>query len=501
MDTLLKRPAREPRPPAQLRPGGDSAPEGRAYAPEGTEEKPIVTKEIGIIKLLQGGSMHEDYKAVGSQYGITRRDFLWITSLSAAGFVTGCATSAVTGKPLLMLVSEDQEIKIDKENSPHQFSSDYGIIQDTNLNDYIKQTGQKLAAQTHRTHMPYSFRVVNANYVNAYAFPGGSIACTRGILLSLENEAELAALLGHELGHVNARHTAQQMSKGILTQAVVGGLSALAGTQGAAYGQLTSQLGMIGVGALLASYSRDNEREADSLGMEYMVRAGYTPKGMIGLMDMLRGLSRSKPNIIELMFATHPMSEERYQTAVKTFQSKYKSNEVLSLYRERYMDHTAKLRVLKPVIEEMQKGEKEMMQKKFSEAEAYFEKALKSAPNDYTGLVMMSTCKLFQEKYTEGITFAEKAKQVYPQQAHAYHLSGFAKINTKNFEGAYQEFITYEKILPGNPNTIFFKGYSQEGMQHIEKAASEYKRYLQFVQEGEKAKHAYTYLKKSGYYK
>jgi predicted Zn-dependent protease len=337
--------------------------------------------------------------------------------------------------------------------------------------------------------------------VNAYAFPGGSIACTRGILLSLDNEAELAALLGHELGHVNARHTAQQMSKGILTQAVVGGLSVLAGTGGATYGELASQLGMIGAGALLASYSRDNEREADALGMEYMVRTEYGPRGMIGLMDMLRGLSKRKPSTIELMFATHPMSDERYRTAVETAQSEYKSAEKLPLYRERYMDSTAKLRTLDGAIEEMQIGEREMMQKKFGNAEDHFTEALKLVPNDYTGLVMMSTCKLFQKKYKEGITYAEKAQQVYPEEAQAYHLSGFAKIQTRDFEAAYQEFKTYEKLLPGNANTIFFKGYAQEGMQHIEQAADEYQRYLQFVQQGDKARYAYQRLKEWGYYK
>ncbi|MGD9105510.1 MAG: M48 family metalloprotease, partial [Desulfobacterales bacterium] len=137
-----------------------------------------------------------------TEYGITRREFLWISSMSAAGFMVGCAANPVTGKPQFMMVSEDQEIKIDKQNSPHQFSSDYGPLQDTALNNYINQTGKTLAARTHRPHMPYSFRGVNATYVNAYAFPGGSIAATRGILLDLENEAQLAALLGHELGHV-----------------------------------------------------------------------------------------------------------------------------------------------------------------------------------------------------------------------------------------------------------------------------------------------------------
>jgi len=426
---------------------------------------------------------------------MTRREFLWHSSIALAGIAAGCATNPVTGKKQLMLVSEDQEIQIDKQYSPYQFSADYGTVQDNALNDYVNRTGRNMTQRTHRTHMPYNFRVVNATYVNAYAFPGGSIACTRGIMLGLDNEAELAALLGHELGHVNARHTAEQMSKGMLTQMVVGGLSVAAGSAGAGYGQLASQLGQIGAGALLASYSRSNEREADALGMEYMVQSGYSAEGMVGLMDLLQSLGKHKPNAIELMFATHPMSDERYQTAVQTANTKYKAAKSKPLYRERYMDHTAKLRALKGAIDEMQKGQMEMSQKKFSAADTHFRAALKKAPNDYAGLVLMSTNQLVQKKWAVGRQYAEMAQQVYPQEAQAYHLSGFAKIQLKDYDGALQEFNAYDKALPGNPNTIFFKGFSYEGMQQYQQSAQQYQRYLQITQQGDYAQHAYRRLR------
>jgi predicted Zn-dependent protease len=369
------------------------------------------------------------------------------------------------------------------------------------LNGYIDKRGKELAALTHRPHMPYSFRAVNATYVNAYAFPGGSIAVTRGILLSLEDEAELAGLLGHELGHVNARHTAEQMSKGMLTQAAVGGFSVLAATQGAGYGKLASQLGMVSAGALLAHYSRDNEREADALGMAYMVKAGYGSRGFIGLMDMLRSLSKRKPSAIEVMFSTHPMSEERYRTAVDAAQTKYQSAQNLPVRRDRYMDHTASLRAIGNAIDEMQKAEKEMAQGKYNDAEEHFHRALEQAPDDYAGLARMAICQLAQKKDQEARRYAKAAKEVYPEEARAYHISGFAKIRLKDFEGGYQDFNQYEERLPGNPHMIFFKGYCQEGMQHIEDAANHYNRYLKLIQQGDYAKNDYQHLVEWGYYK
>ena len=335
--------------------------------------------------------------------GMSRREFLRLTALSSAGFVAGCAVNPVTGKSQFMLVSEDQEIALDKSHSPHQFSSDYGPVQDIGLNQYISDTGKKITGHTHRPQMPYSFRAVNATYVNAYAFPGGSIACTRGILLELENEAELVALLGHELGHVNARHTAQQMSKGMLTSLAVAGVGIYADKRAGSLRDLATSLGDLAAGALLAKYSRDNEREADSLGMEYMVRSRYSPDGMVGLMDMLRSMSKRKPNAIEMMFATHPMSDERYQTAVKTAQTQYEFAKNRPIYRERYMDHTANLRAIRKAIEEMQNGEKEMAKSNPAQAEAHFGRALEHAPDDYAGLCLMAKCKLARKRDLEAL--------------------------------------------------------------------------------------------------
>jgi len=434
--------------------------------------------------------------------GLSRREFLVMTGIAATGLAMGCATNPVTGRSQFMIMSEEQEIAIDRENAPHQFSSDYGIVQDRSLENYIQATGKRMAPNTHRPQMPYNFHCVNANYVNAYAFPGGSIACTRGILLDLENEAELGALLGHELGHVNARHTAASMSKAQVANMAVGGLAILTSVAvGSTAGNLAGQLGQLGSGALLASYSRDNERQADSLGMEYMARSGYGPQGMVGLMEMLNSMNQHKTSSVELLFATHPMSAERYRTAVNQATNDYQRYNGQPLNRDRYMDNTAGLRKMKGAIKNMQDGETAMGKEAYSQAESLFKEALAQTPDDYVGLLLMAKCQLMQKKNAEAERYVERAKQVYPDEAQAYHISGITKIRNKQYEAAFQDFSTYEQRLPGNPNTIFFQGLSLEGMERVEQSARAYHSYLQQVQQGNQAQYAYKRLKEWGYIK
>ena len=142
-----------------------------------------------------------------------------------------------------------------------------------------------------------------------------------------------------------------------------------------------------------------------------------------------------------------------------------------------------------------------MAQRKYDAASVHFRRALKQAPDDYVALCMLSISNLVQEKYAVGRQYAEMAQKSYPQEAQAYHLSGFSKIQLKDFEGAYEEFNAYESRLSGNPNVIFFKGYCKENMEEIEAAAREYQRYLQVVRQGKYAQHAYKRLVDWGYIK
>lgn len=435
---------------------------------------------------------------------LTRRQALKLIGIGAMSpfILSGCAVDPVTGKQQFMMMSQQQEIALDKEQSPFQFSSDYGPVQDRRLNAYINQTGRELATRSHRPDMPYSFRAVNAAYINAYAFPGGSVAATRGILLEMDNEAELAALLSHEIGHVSARHTSERATKGALAGLALAGASAAVGaSKYSDYTDLVQGLGGLGAGALLAHYSRNDEREADALGMEYMTKTGYTPNGMVGLMEVLLKNGKHNPNAIELMFSTHPMSQERYQNALNGAQGKYRKMRSAPDNRDRYMDNTAGLRKIKGAITALQDGATAMQKKNYRQAEKEFAKALNIAPNDYAALVMMSKCKLTLDKSSDAERLSRKASKIYPQEAQAYSINGLVNILNMRYSKAYNQFSRYNEMLPGNPEATFYLGLSLEGMQRKKEAAKHYYQYLQQVRQGEKAKHAYNALKSWGYIK
>ncbi|MDR0775820.1 MAG: M48 family metalloprotease [Azonexus sp.] len=427
---------------------------------------------------------------------ITRRQVLWLFGAAA---LSGCATSPVGGGSILVGMSEADEKRVDQQVAPAQFSQDLGPIQDGAVNQYVSSVGHRLDANTHRPQMPYSYRVLNANYVNAYTFPGGAMGVTRGILVDLQNEAELAALLGHELGHVNARHAAQRQGQAMVAQVAVAGANLVAA--GSGWGGLVDIGSQLGASAMLSSYSRDNEREADALGQEYMVRAGYPATGMVGLQQLLVDQEKEAPGLLQTMFSTHPMSSERRDTARRLADDKYAASNSRDPGRERFMDSTASLRHLKPTIDACQKGDLAMAGKQYPKAEEQYRAALQKTSRDYAANLLMAQCLQAQDKSAQALNYAETAKQIYPQEAQAHKLSGILALAQRDPAKAYANLDAYDRMLPGDAGITFLKGVSLEGMGKRQEAAGQYAAYLRRTRQGQAASYAQSRLQSWGYLK
>ncbi|WP_299981088.1 M48 family metalloprotease [uncultured Pseudoteredinibacter sp.] len=231
--------------------------------------------------------------------------------LALATAVVGCSTNPVTGKSQLNLMSTSQEISLgQKQYGPSQQSQGGAYDVDPELSRYVNSVGQKLAKLSDRPSLPYEFVVLNNDVPNAWALPGGKIAFNRGLLIHLQDEAQLAAVLGHEIVHAAASHSAQQMSQRQLMG--VGAQFAAAAASQSRYRGLIQQGIGLGSQAFQASYGRGQELEADAYGMEYMVAAGYDPQGAVELQETFVKLSKGRQsNWLNNLFASHPPSEER----------------------------------------------------------------------------------------------------------------------------------------------------------------------------------------------
>jgi len=218
----------------------------------------------------------------------------------------GCATNPATGARQIMLVSESQEIAMGRDYD-RQVVATIGLYPDSGLQRYLQQFGRRLAATSERPNLPWTFRVVDDPVVNAFALPGGFIYVTRGILGHLNSEAELAGVVGHEIGHVTARHSVSQMSKQQLAQLGLA-VGAIASPELGRYAGLASQA----LGVLFLKYSRDNESQADELGLRYLRRGAYDPRELPHVFEMLTRVSQAQGGgRVPEWLATHPNPENR----------------------------------------------------------------------------------------------------------------------------------------------------------------------------------------------
>jgi len=356
----------------------------------------------------------------GSSFWLRRLAALWIILFALFG-ASACATNPVTGKKELSLVSESQEINIGKKQyAPIRQSQGGDYVVDPQVQAYVNEVGQRLAAVSDRK-LPYEFKTLNNSVPNAWALPGGKIAISRGLLTELETEAELAAVLGHEIVHAAAKHGAKGMQRGIFLQGAV--LVATIASQDSGYSNLAQVGAGMGAGLVNQKYGRDAERQSDHYGMKYMSRAGYDPQGAVELQKTFVKLSEGRRQAwLSGLFASHPASKERVQNNIKDAAGLPKGGEV---GRERYLRNIARLIKSKPAYEAYEKAQKALSEGKTEQAKA----------------------------------LAQKAIAIEPREGHFHSLLGDIEQRKKNFKGAK---IHYNKAISLNGN--FFYYHLQRGL-------------------------------------
>ncbi|SDK40734.1 M48 family metalloprotease [Microbulbifer yueqingensis] len=328
----------------------------------------------------------------------------------AATLLSGCAVNPVTGKQELSLLSQGQEVALGEKQYPITRQQQGGAyVVDRSLQDYVSRVGQKLARVSDQPQLPYEFVVINNGTPNAWALPGGKIAVNRGLLTVLEDEAELAAVLSHEIVHAAARHSAAAMSQ----QQVLGaGLAVLgAATQDTGYGDLVALGGQLGGSAYIARYGRENELEADRYGMKYMAAAGYDPQGAVRLQRKFVELSKGrKSGGLQALFASHPPSQARVNANIE--------------YAKKLPDGATNRAAYQRAIAQLKR-----------DADAYdtYDKALAAVKD---------------KQYDRALNLTRQAQRQQPREAAFFQLEGDLLANKEQYRAAYN---AYDQAVQKNP--------------------------------------------------
>ncbi len=240
---------------------------------------------------------------------------MWLMCLALA--VGACGTIPATGERKFILLSPRDEIALGKQATPEFIEGYGGHIPSDRVQDYIAEVGGRIAAATEQDPAPmdwdWEFHALDSQVPNAFAIPGGKVFITRALLSKMENEAQLAAVLGHEAGHVTARHSGQQLSTALGLELAFGIYEGLTARQENEALEILGAGGRIAGTMFMLKFSRDDELQADELGLVYMTRAGYHPVGMLELLGVLEDMAggAQPPELL----STHPMSSRRISEA------------------------------------------------------------------------------------------------------------------------------------------------------------------------------------------
>jgi predicted Zn-dependent protease len=357
---------------------------------------------------------------------------------------SACSINPVTGKNELSLISESQELSIGQQQyAPLRQSQGGDYEVDAAVAAYVNEVGQRLAAVSDRK-LPYEFKVLNNSSPNAWALPGGKIAINRGLLTELNSEAELAAVLGHEIVHAAAKHSAQGMSRGMLLQGLV--VAASIATQGKSYANAAEIGASLGAQLVNQKYGRDAERESDQYGMKYMSRAGYDPQGAVDLQKTFVKLSESnRQDWLSGLFSSHPPSQERVQNNIRIAASLPKGGIV---GRERYQKMMARLKKSKPAYKKYDDAQKALSKGQISQAKSLVKQAVALEPREGHFYSLLGDIEQKNKSYSSARKQYNKAIELNSEFFYYYLQRGLVNNRLNNNSSAKRDLQKSVNLLP-----------------------------------------------------
>ena len=392
-----------------------------------------------------------------------------------AVLLTACAVNPVTGKNEIALVSESQETAIGQKNyGPYRQAQGGDYVVEPELTRYVQAVGSRIAKASDRQ-LPYEFSVINDSSPNAWALPGGKISINRGLLVELRNEAELAAVLAHEIVHAAARHSAQSMERGIFLQGALIAAGVALGDSG------YRDVGMMGanLGAQLTNqkFGRDDETEADAYGMRYMVRAGYDPAAAVGLQETFVRLAEGKEsNWLEGLFASHPPSRER--VAANRALLAQLGNPGGDLGEARYQQAIARLKRTKPAYEAYDEARAAVKKGDLDGALNKVNKAISIEPKEATFLGLRGEIRAAQDNDPAALRDLDQAVALNPDYFRPLLVRGMTRRETGDLGGAARDLERSVELLPtaegyyGLGRVAQLSGQRDQAIAYLRKAAT-----------------------------
>jgi len=373
-----------------------------------------------------------------------QKRFTPLLIVAVALLATACAKNPVTGKNQFMLQGEDWDRQVGQQQyAPLRQMQGGDYVVDKSVEAYVRSVGNRVAKASGRN-LPYEFNVINSSVPNAWALPSGKISINRGLLVELNNEAELAAVLGHEVVHAAARHGASQQSKGVGLQGLVV-LATVAG-QRKGVGELAQMSSMIGAQLISSRYGRGAELESDLYGMQYMSKAGYDPQGAVQLQQTFVRLSEGrKTDFISGMFASHPPSQQRVLANIKTASQLPKGGD---LGADRYKRAMARMRKATPAYKKFDDAQKSLQAGNKNQALSLINQAIRIEPNEALFHAKLGELELDKNNPRGAKRHLDRAISLNGELFLPYVLRGTMYEKSRNYRAAKVDFARSLKLLP-----------------------------------------------------